>query len=65
MICLLLGDGGNVRIGVLASLELLLDRDERVDAVDEHLDELEFREAESVRVRNVEHAAFRGSVDAT
>ena len=60
-----MGDGGNVRIGVLASLEFLLDGDERVDAVDEHLDELELREAESVSVRDVEHATFGGGVDAT
>jgi len=62
--CLLLRDGRDVRICVLTSLEFLLDSNERVDTVDEHLDELEFREAKSVSVRDVKHATFGGGVDA-
>ena len=65
LLFLLLGDSRDVGIGVLASLEFLLDRDERVYTVDEHLDELEFGEAKSVSVGNVEHATFGGGVDAT
>ena len=53
LLFLLLGDSRDVGIGVLASLEFLLDRDERVNTVDEHLDELEFRETKSVSVGDI------------
>ena len=48
-----------------AIFEDLLHLDEEVDAVDEELDQLDFREAETIRVGDVKGAANSRSVDST
>jgi len=65
VIFLLLFEVFNFFVDALVGFEFLLAHNQKVDTFDQHVNESDFRESESISVRDIKESAFSGTVNST